>query len=48
MSTWIVVLVVVGLVLLLGGTLLALAGPASAAGAMGQMMGQVGCADVVG
>jgi hypothetical protein len=42
MSTWIVVLVVVGLALLLSGALLALAGPAVAAGAMGQMMGQAG------
>lgn len=39
-STRIVVLIVVGLTLLLGGTLLALAGPA--AGAMGQTMAQFG------
>jgi hypothetical protein len=33
---WIVVLMVVGLALVLGGTVLALAGPAAAVGAMGQ------------
>jgi hypothetical protein len=36
-SPWIVVLLVVGLALVLGGTLLALGGPAAGVGAMGQV-----------